>query len=102
MRQDLGLTHAEAENYEAAVKWFRSAADQGNTEAQYALGVFYDQGYGVAKNYVEAHKWFVLASSSGHAGAAARIEENEILLSAEQIAEGQRLAAEFKPKKESE
>ena len=45
---------------EKAVKWYRLAAEQGNSEAQYALGVMYVKGLGVLASEQEAMKWFRL------------------------------------------
>ena len=50
-------------NAAEAVKWYRKAAEQGDAEAQYNLGVMYDKGEGVPKNNVEAYKWFNLAAA---------------------------------------
>jgi uncharacterized protein len=56
--------HGVAQDYKAAVKWYRLAADQGNAWAQVKLGLMYEQGQGVAQNYVYAHMWFNLAAAS--------------------------------------
>ena len=45
------------------------AAEQGNAEAQYNLGVMYANGDGVPKDAVEAVKWFRKAAEQGHAKA---------------------------------
>ena len=50
---------------EAAI-WLRKAADQGNAEAQHALGIAYDQGRGVPQDYAFAHMWFNLAAARSH------------------------------------
>jgi len=42
---------------------FRSAAEQGNAEAQYYLGMCYEQGRGVPKDSKEAEKWKSKAGS---------------------------------------
>ena len=47
----------------------RQAADQGDAEAQYNLGVIYNNGEGVPKDDAEAVKWFRLAAEQGHAEA---------------------------------
>jgi TPR repeat protein len=52
-----------------AVKWYRLAAEQGNAEAQYYLGVSYDIGEGVSQDKIEAVKWYRLAAEQGHAEA---------------------------------
>jgi uncharacterized protein len=52
-----------AQDYAEAVKWYRKAADQGETNAQYNLGVGYAKGRGVSQDYAQAHLWFNLAAS---------------------------------------
>ena len=56
-------------DYAEAVKWFRLAAQQGNVEAQYDLGVMYTQGQGVPQDYAQSVKWFRLAAQQGFAKA---------------------------------
>ncbi len=46
-------THV-AEDFAEAAKWFRKAAEQGDSFAEKALGIFYEQGRGVAQDYSEA------------------------------------------------
>jgi len=53
----------------SAVKWFRSASDQGHAKAQLYLGVSYKKGEGVAKDDVLALKYFQLAAAQGEADA---------------------------------
>ncbi len=38
------------------------AAEQGDAEAQYNLGLMYATGIGVPEDHVQAYKWLVLAS----------------------------------------
>ena len=38
--------------------WYKKAAEQGNAEAQCALGECYYQAFGVEKNEKEARKWY--------------------------------------------
>ena len=45
----------------AGVKWYRKAAEQGHTEAQFSLGVCYGKGRGVAKDEIEAYAYYNLA-----------------------------------------
>lgn len=44
----------------------RQAAEQGNPEAQYRLGVLYATGRGVVRNYSEAARWYRKAADQGH------------------------------------
>ena len=47
------------------MKWYHKAADQGNSFAQYNIGVLYDRGQGVKQDYNEAMKWFYKAAKQG-------------------------------------
>ena len=53
-------------DYATALRLWRPLADQGNAEAQYALGFMYDRGQGVPKNHAEAAKWWRLAADQGN------------------------------------
>ncbi len=64
-----GLDAAERVDYAAALKEWRPLAEQGNTDAQYNLGVLYNHGWGAAQNYAASAKWYRLAAEQGHADA---------------------------------
>ena len=51
------------QDYKAAAKWYRKAADQGSPFGQLRLAAFYSQGKGVAKNLKEAEKWYLRSAS---------------------------------------
>jgi hypothetical protein len=93
-----GVTKDEAE----AVIWYRKAAEQNDTDAQNNLGVCFAFGTGVAKDYVEGYKWILLAAAKGFDKAKQLMPVLENTMTPEQIAEGQKLAREFKPRKESD
>ena len=99
----LGVRYAKgqgvAKNKAEAVKWYRKAAEQNVADAQYNLGVCYDSGEGVAKDEVEAYKWWLLAAGQGNDDAKYNMTIVENKMSREQIAEGQRLARDFKLRK---
>jgi len=44
-----------------AAMWYRKAADQGNSLAQYKLAALYVHGAGVKQDYTEAYFWFTLS-----------------------------------------
>ena len=48
---------------------WKKAAQQGDADAQYQLGVMYDKSYGIEQDYREAVKWYTKAAQQGHAGA---------------------------------
>jgi uncharacterized protein len=52
-------------NYDEAFKWFRFAAESGNSTAQAFLGAMYANGKGVPKDQVAAIEWFMLAAQQG-------------------------------------
>jgi len=39
-----------------AAKWFRAAAEQGDTAAQFNLGVMYDTGRGVKQDFAQGRE----------------------------------------------
>jgi len=47
-----------------AVKWYRLAAEQGNSMAQAHVGSMYRMGQGVIQDNVYAHMWLDIASSN--------------------------------------
>ncbi len=84
-------------DYVESARWLHLAAEQGLPDAQVALGMSYDLGKDVPQDYVQAYMWFNLAGASGNATG---IESRDVDLSRmtpDQIAEGQRLAREWKP-----
>ncbi|GBF27502.1 secretory immunoglobulin A-binding protein EsiB [bacterium MnTg02] len=89
-----------------AVEWYRKAAEQGDASAQLKLGVRYAKGEGVPQDDAVAHKWLNLAASRYPASAVTWREKAIELREASatrmtpaQIAEAQRMAREWKPKK---
>jgi len=84
-----------------AAKWYRKAADHGDGLAQDTLGNCYLEGNGVPKNYVEAYKWFSVACAQAMPMPTSKFRLTLVgrLMTPEQIAEGQRLASEFRPRK---
>ncbi len=60
-----GLLGAPRNNAEAAV-WYRKAAEQGHSDAQYSLGLCYAAGKGVTKSFIEAAKWHLKAAEQGN------------------------------------
>jgi uncharacterized protein len=85
-----------------AVKWYRLAADQGDTSGQDNLGSMYENGEGLPKDFAVAYLWPNLAAArettiyrdtyAAHRDAVAK------LLTPDQIVEAQRLAREWNPK----
>lgn len=51
---DLGLAYGNgngtAQNYTKAIYWYYKAAQQGYAQAQFNLGLFYENGWGILKD----------------------------------------------------
>ena len=105
---NLGMVYASGKGVpqddKEAVKWLLKAAEQGYAEAQYSLGFRYEHGQGVPQDYIQADKWFNLAVS----GAQFDNRRKEVIesrntvekkMTPSQIAESQKLARKWKPKK---
>ena len=81
-------------------------AEQGDAEAQYALGYMYRNGEGVPKDYVKAYMWFTLAierlprlDNAGRSLAESNRTLLTTMMTPAQIAKAQKLAKKWKPKK---
>jgi len=84
------------QDYSQSFKLLTLAAQQGLAEAQYSLGMHYAQAWGTPQDLVLAYKWISLANDGGVKGGS--LADTKWLtwkgkMSADQIAEGQQLAA---------
>ena len=66
---DKGFVAYQSGEYEKAFKLFTDAANQGDADAQYSLGLLYYYGEGVTQDYKKAVKWFTFAAEEGYAKA---------------------------------
>mmetsp|Transcript_18275 Transcript_18275/g.61652 ORF Transcript_18275/g.61652 Transcript_18275/m.61652 type:complete len:117 (+) Transcript_18275:100-450(+) len=93
------LSHARgvALSYEEAVKWYRLAAAQGESEALYNLGICSQRGTGVPQDDHEAVRLYKRAAAQGHAGAAAAAEKLAAWLATRSgaAAQAEKFAARF-------
>jgi TPR repeat protein len=62
-----GLTAYDSEDYATALREWEPLAKQGYADAQYNLGVMYENGQGVPQNHKTAVKWYRLAAKQGYA-----------------------------------
>jgi TPR repeat protein len=88
------------QNDAEAVKWYRRAAEQGETWGQTNLGVMFAQGRGIPQDYVSAYKWFELAAGRGDQTA---VTDRDIIapqMTPIQIDVAQKMAREWKAKPE--
>jgi TPR repeat protein len=91
----MGVPEDDAEG----VRWLRKAADQGDASAQFYLGKCYDYGKGIPKDYVQAYMWYNLAAATEKSVDLAAEFRDTLAhsMTREQIAEGQRRAAAWRP-----
>ena len=82
------------QDYAEAVRLYKLSAAQGDASAQFNLGLMYAQGQGVLQNNVQAHMWFNIAAVKGDKAAVKNREFFENKMTAEQIAQAQKLAKE--------
>jgi TPR repeat protein len=52
-------------DYAEAIRWFRRAADRGNSSAMVWLGFAYEYGQGVARDPTQARLWMEKAQKAG-------------------------------------
>jgi hypothetical protein len=57
------------QDYTQAIFWLRKAAEQGNANAQAALGMMYANGQGVPQDYAQALFWYRKAAEQGESSA---------------------------------
>jgi uncharacterized protein len=89
-------------NFDEAISWYQRAANQGDFDALVTMAHAYAEGIGVPQDYVEAYKLLNVAAPRGkYADLRNDIIRQRTELAAKmtqtQIAEGQRLAREWKP-----
>ena len=63
-----GVSFAQ-KKYDLALKYCQPAADQGDPEAQYYLGLMYEMGFGLKQDYFKAFEWRGKAAENGNADA---------------------------------
>jgi TPR repeat protein len=105
-QSNLGAMYHEGQgvvqDYAEAIRWFREAAEQGDAAAQFNLGNMYHDGKGVPQDYVQAHMWVNLAASRSSGDDQKKYATARDFLAgkmtAQQIAEAQRLARDWTPK----
>jgi len=94
--------HGVPQSSVEAANWFRRAAEQDYAAAQHNLGAMYGSGQGVKRDFVQAYKWLNICAAKGNSGCVTQRDLIAKKLKAGQVAEGQRLATDFKPQKEGD
>jgi len=87
-------------DFDKGLSLLRSAANQGDSDAQYSLAMKYQDGAPhIIRDYVQAYMWYNLACANGDNLGCFSIDELSKQMTKEQIAEGQKLSREWKPAK---
>lgn len=63
------MSRIQKQGAEPDYQQYRKAAEHGNAEAQFHVGVCYENGQGVEQNYGEAAQWYRKAAEQGYAEA---------------------------------
>lgn len=82
------------QNYYLAAKWFRKAAMQGHSKAQFYLAMLFVKGQGVPKSLFHAYSWLSLASCQQLSEAIEARKQIEPHLTAKQMQAALKVAAD--------
>ena len=83
------------QDFTEAARWYSRAAEQGNAEAQYYLGVIHSGGFVAPADRVEGYVWFCLAAKSGFKAATEDCESIAKDLSSEELVAAKTRGAEL-------
>lgn len=86
---------AVAGSFREAYRGYLDLAEAGNAVSQYYLGKMYLKGSGTLQDYCLAHMWLNIAASQDHKKAALQLEKLTSKMTAEQLAEAQKMAREW-------
>ena len=106
-QHDLGVVcqqgQYDSQDYSEAFRWYSLAAEQGHNKAQHRLALLYELGRGAVQNYTQAYMWSNLAASQATKDCEKAFVKARDRIAAKatpgQMAQGQRLASSWKPKK---
>jgi TPR repeat protein len=87
------------QDYAEARRWYQKAAEQGQAFAQNNLGKMFERGPGMPQDYVQADMWYILSAAQGNEVASRNHTTITKKMTPAQIAEAQKLAREWEPKK---
>jgi hypothetical protein len=101
-QNDLGVMFESGlgveQNLPEAFTWFTRSAEQGDPNGQCNLGRMYATGSGVDIDLVKAYQWLSLSMAQGEGAARSLLVGIEPAMTRDELAEGQRLVAEYESK----
>lgn len=86
---------AIAGSFREAYQVYLELAEAGIAVSQYYLGKMYLKGSGTLQDYCLAHMWFNIAASQDYKKAALQLEKLTESMTAEQLAEAQKMARDW-------
>ncbi len=93
-------------DHKKAIRLYKPLAEQGDAEAQYALGYMYRNGEGVSKDYVKAYMWITLAiarlprfDTAGRSLAESNRTLLATMMTPAEVVKAQKMAKKWKPKR---
>ena len=72
--EDAGAAYSNGD-YATTLRLLRPLADQGNGEAQYDIGILYENGQGAPQNSATAAQWYRKAADQGYAAAQLKVSK---------------------------
>jgi TPR repeat protein len=95
----LASIYEAREDLHESTRWMIKAAEAGDSASWFYVGHRYQNGKGIPVNFVKAYAWFSISSSEEKERPDSvprrRLKELSALMTAEQIAEGQKLAEQI-------
>ncbi|HIJ86129.1 MAG TPA: sel1 repeat family protein [Desulfuromonadales bacterium] len=94
----ISLFYDSVKNEQVAYGWYQKAANYGNSEAQFMLGLYSFSGTGgSAKDDVKAFTWLLLSAKQGHPLAKLMLEKSKDKISQMDLGKAQQMASEWRP-----
>ena len=79
----------------SAANWYRKAAEQDHSDAQYRLGLMYNEGKGGEADIVQAYAWSNLAAATGDSSAIELRDDTLVRMAWSEVNEAQALSREI-------
>ncbi|MDR0792541.1 MAG: SEL1-like repeat protein [Chitinophagaceae bacterium] len=87
-------TYYYNKQYSQAIPLYTQAAGQGNADAQYNLGVMYENGFGVPQNTNQATEWYKKSAAQGNTPALTALKRLNVTI--QQTGEAQKIIKQLK------
>ncbi len=86
-------------DYATAARLVRPLAERGDANAQFMLGMFYENGLGVPQDRIRGYLWLSLAASQGRENAASIRDLSARVMTPAQIDEAKQLVDQWRPRR---